>query len=105
MGTQPGISGLYGLLAQATDFINKLIPFVIALTLLFFLWGIFRLVFAAKDSDARKEARGFIIWGVVALAVMTSVWGLVNILTSTFSLDRNVPTGPGLPTSGGTVRY
>lgn len=105
MNNQPGIGGLYSLLAQATDFINKLIPFIIGLTVLFFLWGIFRLVFSAKDSDQRKEARGYIVWGIIGLAVMVSVWGLVNILTSTFSLNQNVPPGPGIPMSGGQVRY
>jgi len=102
---QPGISGLYALLAQVTDFINRLIPFVIGLTVLFFLWGIFKLVFSAKDSDARAEARGYIIWGIIGLAVMVSVWGLVNLLTSTFSLNQNVPPPPGVPTSGGQIRF
>ncbi|MEI6042619.1 MAG: hypothetical protein WCQ00_03590 [bacterium] len=99
-----GISGLYGLLAQATDFTNRLIPFIIGLTVLFFLWGIFRLVFSAKDSEARTEARGYIIWGIIALAVMVSVWGLVNLLTSTFSLNQNIPSGPGLPQAGGSIQ-
>ena len=102
--TQAGISGLYGLLAQAQDFINRLIPFIIGLTVLFFLWGIFSLVFSAKDSEKRAEARGYIIWGIIALAVMVSVWGLVNILRSTFSLDQNIPTAPGIPNAGGTIQ-
>lgn len=99
-----GISGLYGLLVQAQDFINRLIPFVIGLTVLFFLWGIFRLVFSAKDSEKREEARGYIVWGIIGLAVMVSVWGLVNLLRSTFSLDQNIPTAPGIPTAGGSIQ-
>ncbi len=103
MNNQPGISGLYALLAQVTDFVNRLIPFIIGLTVLFFLWGIFKLVFSA-DSDARAEARGYIIWGIIGLAVMVSVWGLVNLLTSTFSLNSNVPPPPGIPSAGGTIQ-
>jgi hypothetical protein len=101
---QPGISGLYALLAQASDFINRLIPFIIGLTVLFFLWGIFKLVFSAKDSEQRAEARGYIIWGIIGLAVMVSVWGLVNLLTSTFSLNQNVPNPPQLPSAGSQLR-
>lgn len=104
MNSQPGISGLYALLAQATDFTNRLIPFIIGLTVLFFLWGIFKLVFSAKDSEARAEARGYIIWGIIGLAVMVSVWGLVNLLTSTFSLNSNIPAAPGIPSVGGQIR-
>ena len=101
---QPGISGLYALLAQVSDFITRLIPFVIGLTVLIFLWGIFKLVFSAKDSEARAEARGYIIWGIIALAVMVSVWGLVNLLTSTFSLNQNIPPAPGVPSAGGSIQ-
>jgi hypothetical protein len=37
-----GSGGILGLLAQANDLINRLIPFIIALTVLIFLWGIFK---------------------------------------------------------------
>ncbi len=95
------IGGILGLLAQANDLINRLIPFIIALTVLIFLWGIFRLVMAGGDGEARKEAQGYIIWGVVALFVMVSVWGLVNILVRSVNLDNTAPPAPGLPTSAG----
>jgi hypothetical protein len=71
------IGGILGLLAQANDLINRLIPFIIALTVLIFLWGIFKFVIAGGDGEARKEAQGYIIWGVVALFVMVSVWGIL----------------------------
>jgi fumarate reductase subunit D len=85
------------LLGSVSSFISKLVPFIIALTVLFFLWGIFRLVFSAKDSDARAEARGFIIWGVIGIAVMVSVWGLVNFLSGSFALNNTVKVDNLLP--------
>ncbi len=95
------IGGILGLLAQLNDLINRLIPFVIALTVLWFLWGIFRLILAGGDSEARKEATGYIVWGVIALFVMVSVWGLVNILVRSVNLDNTAPPAPGLPSSAG----
>ncbi len=95
------IGGILGLLAQASDLINRLIPFVIALTVLWFLWGIFKFVISAGDAEGRKEAQGYIIWGVVALFVMVSVWGLVNILVKSVNLDNQAPPAPGLPNPGG----
>ncbi len=65
------------------SFIRMLIPLVVALTLLVFMWGIFQLVRSGSE-DARKEAISVITYGIVSLFVMVSVWGLVNILTSTF---------------------
>ncbi len=98
------IGGVLGLLAQASDLINRLIPFVIALTVLIFLWGIFKFVIAGGDGEARKEAQGYIIWGIIALFVMVSVWGLVNILVRSVNLDNTAPPAPGLPNSAGYYR-
>lgn len=95
------IGGILGLLTSASDLINRLIPFVIALTVLIFLWGIFKFVIAGGDGEARKEAQGYIIWGIVALFVMVSVWGLVNILVRSVNLDNTAPAAPGLPNPGG----
>lgn len=95
------ISGLLGLLATANDLINRLIPFIIALTVLVFLYGIFKFVISGGDGEARKEAQGYIIWGIVALFVMVSVWGLVNILVRSVNLDNTAPNAPGLPNPGG----
>jgi hypothetical protein len=39
----------------------------------------------------------YILWSVIFIAVMVSVWGLVNILTSTFNLDKTAPNPPPIP--------
>ncbi len=65
------------------DLIKSLIPLVVALTLLVFIWGIFQLV-RSNSEDSRKEAISVITYGIISLFVMVSVWGLVSILTSTF---------------------
>jgi len=95
-----GTNGFLGLLDAANMLINRLIPFIIALTVLIFLYGVLRFVIA-NDAEKRKEARGYMVWGVISLFVMVSVWGLVNILVRTFSLDNNAPIAPALPSPGG----
>ncbi len=81
------------------EFINRLIPFIIALTLLFFIIGVFRLVRSSGEDD-RKQGIQIISFGVVALFVMVSVWGLVNFLSYSigFGTDASrAPQGPGVP--------
>ncbi len=63
--------------------IQAVVPLVVGLTLLVFIWGIFQLV-RNNSEDSRKEAIAVITYGIIALFVMVSVWGLVSILTSTF---------------------
>lgn len=71
------------LVAMFIGMIKTLVPLVVGLTLLYFIWGIFQLVLS-NSEDSRKEAVGVITYGIVSLFVMVSVWGLVSILTSTF---------------------
>jgi uncharacterized membrane protein YidH (DUF202 family) len=93
-----GTNGFFGLLDAANTLINRLIPFIIALTVLVFLWGVFKFVIS-NDAEARKEARSYMVWGIVSLFIMVSVWGLVNILVRTFSLNTNAPALPQVPTT------
>ena len=79
------------------SFANIALQFIIALTLLFFVYGVFKLVVTGKDSKEREQARGYIIWGLVALAVMVSVWGIVNLILGTFNLPMVTPRSPDFP--------
>lgn len=96
--------GLFKIIQMAAELINVVLPVVIALTVLIFIWGLFKLVMSGDSEDSRKEARGYIIWGIVALFVMVSVWGLVNILVRSVNLDNTAPPAPGLPNSAGYYR-
>ncbi|MBU3668806.1 MAG: hypothetical protein FGM57_02460 [Candidatus Taylorbacteria bacterium] len=95
-------SGLIGVIKMVGQLIDWLLPLVIALTVLVFVWGLFKLVLAGDSEDARKEARGYIMWGIVALFVMVSVWGLVNILIRSFALSNGLPPMPAVPGVDGT---
>lgn len=85
--------GIFGFLDLVAALIGRLVPIVIGLAVLVFLWGVLQYV-VAKDSDKQKEARNVMVWGVIALFVMVSVWGLVNVLSDSLNLDT---TGPDLP--------
>ncbi len=64
----------------ASDYILVLL---IALTVFVFLWGLMKYMFKGQGSDtARTEGRKLMLWGVIGLFVMTSVWGLVTVLAS-----------------------
>ncbi len=78
------------LVTQLTSYIKLLVPFIISLALLVFLWGIFKMVFAGGSEVDVKEGTKFMTWGIVSLFVMVSVWGLVAILTKTFFNDNVV---------------
>lgn len=84
------------------DFLNfftcliskSVIPLLIALAVIVFIWGVLKFIMNAEDSTKREEGRNFIIWGLVGLFVMVSIWGIVNILNSTFGVSNVIPQLP-----------
>ncbi|OHA56966.1 MAG: hypothetical protein A2114_00300 [Candidatus Vogelbacteria bacterium GWA1_51_14] len=82
------------------DIINSyIIPLIIGVAGLIFMIGVIKYVTAGDDAAGREGARNMMVWGIIALFVMISVWGLVNLLVGTFNLDsdldpRDIPTIP-----------
>lgn len=89
------IAGLGGKFFDVIN--NVLIPLIFALAFLWFLWGVFQYVFFQNDDSGKEAARSNMIWGVIALFIMFSVWGLVRLLVNTADLESDAPTGTELP--------
>lgn len=69
---------------------------ILAGAVIVFLWGVFQFVMSAGDDEARAKGRSHIIWGIIGIAVMVSVWGLVNFFTSSAALTGGTGTAPAL---------
>lgn len=79
------VTDLKSLVASLIDIIRGyVVPFIISLALMVFLWGIFKTMTAEGDGKKRQEGLAYITYGIIGLAVMISVWSLVYLLTSTF---------------------
>ena len=79
-------------LGTISGYIQSLIYFVIGLAVLLFIIGLIQFVTSGGDEEKRVAARNTIIWGIIVIFVMSSVWGLVRILSSTFQLTNSTPT-------------
>ena len=73
---------------------NSVIPLLFALAAVMFIWGVINYFIINADEEAKRaQGRQFMIWGIVALAVMISVWSLVNIVGNTFGFSTSaLPT-------------
>ena len=76
---------------------NAIIPILVALALLVFFWGVSKLILYADNEQKRREGINTIVWGLVALFVIVSVWGLVFVFTQTFFGTSGVPGFDVLP--------
>ncbi len=92
--TDPGALGprLGNYLSYITCFIGKsVVPLIFGLAAVMFFYGVVQYVIGANDEKERAKGKQFMIWGLVAIAVMISVWGLVRVLTNTFDIDFSAP--------------
>lgn len=94
----PGqITTLQGLLCKFGELFGAVLPVLIALGVVYFVWGVITYVIAS-DEEAKKAGRDRIIFGIIGLAVIVGLWGLVAILRNTFGLGNvrsiEFPTTP-----------
>lgn len=78
-----------------------LVPTLIAIAFIVFLYGIFKYFIKGADSDKERETgRTFALYGVIGFVILFSVWGLVWIFMSTLGLSTtNAPAFPAIPGS------
>lgn len=76
-----GTTGIIGL------FNTVVVPVIIAMAFAAFVWGVVNNYFIhGSEATSRKKGSVFILWGVIGLVVIFSVWGVVNILLSTLGI-------------------
>jgi hypothetical protein len=93
--SNPPIKGIPGLIFLFNDILGYLFPVLISLAVIYFLWQVFQYT-VASNEDTKGKAKDQIVWGIVGLFVMVSIWGLVSILSHTFNLGNPAITPPPL---------
>lgn len=70
--------------------LKPLVPLLIGLGVVVFIYGVLILMFS-EGGEKKEEGKQYMLWGIIGIFVMVSVWGLVNILKGTFGLNESVP--------------
>ena len=84
------------ILINIKNVLNAVIPIVITLALIYFIYGIGKYVTAKEDSE-KESARGIMIYGTIGLFFIVSVWGIV-VLLQQFTGVSPIQSPPALPT-------
>jgi hypothetical protein len=68
-------------LLNILKFLNEVIvPFLIAIAFLVFIWNIVRyFIIGGANEDDQKKAKSLAFWGISAFVVILSFWGIVNL--------------------------
>jgi hypothetical protein len=75
--------GVTGLFALFGSWLKLAVPLLISLAVVYFIYSVFRFMTTADEAE-KDKAKKNMVWGIVAIFVMVSIWGLVAILQSTF---------------------
>src|SRR3989344_3291597 len=88
------------LVDSVSSIVGQVIPIMFALAIIYFFWGLIKFIRSAGDPNAAAEGKGIMIYGVIAIAIMVSIYGLVAWLQGSFGVGTQtslpLPTVPGL---------
>ena len=83
-----GAADLGTVIEKVQGWVTALLPLLVGVAVLVLIVGIIRYITAGEDEEKRGKARGLMIYGIIGLFVMVSMWGLVIFLGTTFGIEQ-----------------
>jgi hypothetical protein len=87
LGEISNVNSLANRLAGIGNIVTYLL---VGLAVIYIIWNVVHYFIRPSGSD-KGEAGMNILWGIIGLFIIVSLWGIVNILVNTFYTDPNVP--------------
>ena len=61
----------------------------ITIAVVVFIYGVIDFIRNAENPEARAEGRRLMIWAVIGLFTVVSIWGIIAVMTNTFVLENS----------------
>ena len=65
------------------NIVNILVPIVSTLAVVYFFYGLATFILSAGDEDKAKKGKGIMIWGVVAMFIIVTIFGIIGFMQQT----------------------
>ena len=69
-----------------TYIVDPAILIVFAAGFFLFVWGLVQFLWNLNEGGDNKEGKQHMIWGIVGMLIMISVYGIITLLDNTFGL-------------------
>ncbi|OHA46994.1 MAG: hypothetical protein A2541_01070 [Candidatus Taylorbacteria bacterium RIFOXYD2_FULL_36_9] len=89
----PDLGYLGKLIIETTSLLRSILVLLVSLAVVWFIWNVVRYSMS-KDLEKKGEAKDQMIWGIVAIAVIVSIWGLVALLQRAFLGNEGASRAP-----------
>ncbi|QQR82514.1 hypothetical protein IPJ70_00085 [Candidatus Campbellbacteria bacterium] len=97
MSLQVLLANGYRVILQPIIFLLFAVAFVI------FFWGIVTSIRDSEDEKERAKGKQSILWGILGMVIMISVFGIIRIITGTIGVENppqpNVNVAPNVTNS------
>lgn len=77
------------LLRDFKSLLDLLIPIIFALALIFFFYGLADFIRTASEKT-KEEGKNRMKWGIIALFVMISIWGIIKYIGDSVGIETGV---------------
>ena len=64
---------------------------IFALGFLLFIYGLVEFLFKLNSGGDNAEGKKHMIWGIVGMVIMVSVYGILDLIDNTFALNFSNP--------------
>lgn len=72
--------------------IDPMILIVFTAGFLLFVWGIVEFLLSLREGgEGQSEGKQHMLWGIIGMLVMVSVYGIISLIDNTFGLDISNP--------------
>jgi len=91
--------GQFGtLLRNILGFTNGiLIPFILGIGFLVFVWGMFKFfIYGGADDEAKSSGKSLMVYATLGFVLIIVFWGVVNLVATSTGLDEG--TAAAAPT-------
>ncbi len=97
----PTAGGFQNLLSNILVFTNTvLIPFIIGIGFLVFVWGMFKyFIVGGANDEAKEQGKSLMIYATLGFILIIVFWGIVNLLATSTGLNEGLNSNL-VPTTG-----
>jgi len=84
----------YALLGRINEqVINPLIWIMFAAAFVLFTVGLYNLFGSGKGGEDLEKGKRHLVWGIIGMAIMVSVFGIMNFITGSLGISDVNPSG------------
>jgi len=88
--------GIVGTLRIFSLLFNGLIGLFVTVAIVVFFWGL--IMYLWQVGEKKHEGLQTMFWGVIAIFVMVSIWGIIHLLQNTFGVQNGSAINVAVPT-------